>query len=148
MVENFLIRGCTMESGKIMSCAQLQEMEAVLARKLLSIGVECVIVIDMAGNTVISKGDGAQKYDVSSFAALAAGNFASVDAMAKLIGEEEFSLLFHKGHDSSIHFSRINEELLLVCLFGHDLSLGFLRLNVADSIRQIKGIWDREEADV
>ncbi len=134
-----------MKACKIMSCAQLQRIEAVLAQRLLSIGVDCVIVVDMAGNTVISKGDGAQKYDISSLAALAAGNFASVDAMAKLIGEEEFSLLFHKGQDSSIHFSRINEELLLVCLFGHDLSLGFLRLNVADSIRQIKDIWDREE---
>ncbi len=134
-----------MNACKIISCAQLQEIEAVLAGKLLTIGVECVIVVDMAGNTVLSKGNGAQKYDISSFAALAAGNFASVDAMAKLIGEEEFSLLFHKGQDSSIHFSRINEELLLVCLFGHDLSLGFLRLNVGDSIRQINTIWDREE---
>ncbi len=129
----------------VMNGAQLQEMETVLDEKLLAIGVECVLVIDMAGNIVLSKGDGAQKYDIPSFAALAAGNFASVDAMAKLIGEEEFSLLFHKGQDSSIHFSRINEELLLVCLFGHDLSLGFLRLNVGDTISHIQEIWNTIE---
>ncbi len=125
---------------EIMNGAQLYEMETVLEEKLLSIGVGCVLVIDMAGNTVVSKGDGAGKYDIAALAALAAGNFASVDAMAKLIGEEEFSLLFHKGDDLSIHFSRINEELLLVCLFRSDVSLGFLRLNVGDVIDEIDEI--------
>ncbi len=129
-----------MKECGIMSGTQLQEMEHVLEEKLLTIGVDCVLVVDMAGNTVVSKSDGAQQYDVAALAALAAGNFASVDAMAKLIGEDEFSLLFHKGNDLSIHFSRINEELLLVCLFCSDLSLGFLRLSVGDAIEQIQQI--------
>ncbi len=123
-----------------MNGTQLYRMEAVLEEKLLPIGVGCALVIDMAGNTVVSKGDGAEKYDVAALAALAAGNFASVNAMAKLIGEEEFSLLFHKGDDLSIHFSRVNEEFLLVCLFRNDVSLGLLRLNVSDVIDEIDEI--------
>lgn len=121
---------------------QLQKIDMILEEKLLNIGVECVIMVDMAGNTVTSLNKGLASYDISSFAALAAGNFASVDAMAKLIGEQEFSLLFHKGQKSSIHFSKINEELLLVSLFRHDISLGFLRLNVGDAIEQIRTLWD------
>ena len=83
------------------------------------------------------------KYDVYSFAALAAGNFATVDAMAKLVGEQEFSLLFHKGQDSNIHFSKIDDELLLISMFGKEISLGFLRLNVVDAIERIRGIWEK-----
>lgn len=124
----------------IVSQDQLEKIDQILEDKLLKLGVECAIVIDMAGNTITVKDNGTSKYDVYSFAALAAGNFATVDAMAKLIGEQEFSLLFHKGQDSSIHFSRINEELLLISLFGRDISLGFLRLNVVDAIDQIRAL--------
>ncbi len=126
----------------IISQDQLEKVDEILDEKLLRLGVECVIIIDMAGNTITAKDNGTNKYDVYSFAALAAGNFATVDAMAKLIGEQEFSLLFHKGQDSSIHFSKINDELLLISLFGRDISLGFLRLSVVDAIEQIRDIWE------
>ena len=125
----------------IVSQDQLEKIDDTLEEKLLKLGVECVIIIDMAGNTITAKDNGTNKYDVYSFAALAAGNFATVDAMAKLIGEQEFSLLFHKGQESSIHFSKINDELLLISLFGRDISLGFLRLNVVDVINQIRTLW-------
>ncbi|MBM9520526.1 roadblock/LC7 domain-containing protein [Desulforhopalus vacuolatus] len=125
----------------IVSQDQLEKIEAILEEKLVKLGVDCVIVIDMAGNTITARGKGISKYDVYSFAALAAGNFATVDAMAKIIGEQEFSLLFHKGETSSIHFSKINDELLLISLFGRDISLGFLRLNVVEAIDQIRALW-------
>ncbi|MCK9173903.1 MAG: roadblock/LC7 domain-containing protein [Desulforhopalus sp.] len=124
----------------IVSQDQLEKIDAILEEKLVKLGVDCAIVIDMAGNTITAKDNGTSNYDVYSFAALAAGNFATVDAMAKLIGEQEFSLLFNKGQDSSIHFSRINDELLLISLFGRDISLGFLRLNVVDAIDQIRAL--------
>ena len=102
----------------IVSQEQIEQIDAILTDKLIKLGVDCVIVIDMAGNIITAKDNSENKYDVYSFAALAAGNFATVDAMAKLVGEEEFSLLFHKGQESSIHFSKIDEELLLISMFG------------------------------
>jgi len=122
---------------------QLEKIDKILNENLIEIGVDCVIIIDMAGNIITAKDNGTSKYDVYSFAALAAGNFATVDAMAKLVGEQEFSLLFHKGDDSSIHFSKIDDELLLISMFGTNISLGFLRLNVLKSIEKIKKLWER-----
>src|SRR5210317_1446849 len=127
----------------IVSQEQLEQIDGILTDKLIKLGVDCVIVIDMAGNIITAKDNSENKYDVYSFAALAAGNFATVDAMAKLVGEEEFSLLFHKGQESSIHFSKIDEELLLISMFGQEISLGFLRLNVVDVIEQIKRLWNK-----
>jgi len=121
----------------VVSQEQLEKIDEILAEKLIKIGVDCVIVIDMAGNIITAKDNGRSKYDVYSFAALAAGNFATVDAMAKLVGEQEFSLLFHKGTDCNIHFSKIDDELLLISMFGKDISLGFLRLNVIEAIEKI-----------
>ena len=60
--------------------------------------------------------------------------------MAKIVGEEDFSLLFHKGESESIHFSKIDDELLLVTIFGKDVSLGFLRLKVTEATKKIKSI--------
>ena len=127
----------------IVSQEQIEQIDAILTDKLIKLGVDCVIVIDMAGNIITAKDNSENKYDVYSFAALAAGNFATVDAMAKLVGEEEFSLLFHKGQESSIHFSKIDEELLLISMFGQEISLGFLRLNVVDVIEQIRRLWNK-----
>ncbi|MBA3007074.1 MAG: roadblock/LC7 domain-containing protein [Proteobacteria bacterium] len=129
----------------IVSQEQLEAIEEILTQKLIKLGVDCAIIIDMAGNIITVKDNSKSKYDIYSFAALAAGNFATVDAMAKLVGETEFSLLFHKGQDSNIHFSKIDDELLLITMFGRDISLGFLRLNVVEAIDQIKKVWDRQE---
>lgn len=127
----------------IVSQEQLEQIEVILVEKLINLGVNCVIIIDLAGNIITAKDNGENKYDVYSFAALAAGNFATVDAMAKLVGEQEFSLLFHKGQDSNIHFSKINDELLLISMFGREISLGFLRLNVVEAIEKIKKVWEK-----
>lgn len=70
-------------------------------------------------------------------AALAAGNFGAVSAMANMIGEQDFSLLFHKGEEESIHFSKVMEDFLLITIFGGDISLGFVRLKVTESIGKI-----------
>ena len=126
----------------IVSQEQLEQIDTILSSKLIKLGVDCVIIIDMAGNIITAKDNGESKYDVYSFAALAAGNFATVDAMAKLVGEAEFSLLFHKGQESNIHFSKIDDELLLISMFGKEISPGFLRLNVVEAIEQIRKVWE------
>lgn len=128
----------------IVSQEQLEKIDQIIVSKLIDLGVDCAIIIDMAGNIITAKDNGESKYDVYSFAALAAGNFATVDAMAKLVGEQEFSLLFHKGQDSNIHFSKIDDELLLISMFGREISLGFLRLNVVEAIEQIRKLWGHE----
>jgi predicted regulator of Ras-like GTPase activity (Roadblock/LC7/MglB family) len=94
----------------------------------------------MAGNIIANKDNGQTKHDVYSLAALAAGNFGAVSAMAKIIGEGEFSLLFHKGKKENIHFNKIITEFLLITIFSNDISLGFLRLKVNEAVEKIKEI--------
>ena len=119
---------------------QLTKIEEVLQEDLMGMGVHCVIFIDMAGNIVVNLDDGNIKHDVYSLAALAAGNFGAVSAMAQMIGEEDFSLLFHKGEKESIHFSKVLNDFLLIIIFGHEISLGLLRLKVTESIEKIEKI--------
>jgi len=119
---------------------QFESIEGILSEELIALGVRCVLLIDLAGNIIVNLDDGDLEHDIYSLAALAAGNFGAVSAMAKIVGEEDFSLLFHKGESESIHFSKIDDELLLVTIFGKDVSLGFLRLKVTEATKKIKEI--------
>lgn len=117
---------------------ELDGIEQILKADLIDVGVHCVFLIDMAGNIIASLDNGENQHDIYSLAALAAGNFGAVSTMAKIIGEEEFSLLFHKGQKESIHFSKVLSDFLLITIFGQEISLGFLRLKVAEAIEKIK----------
>jgi predicted regulator of Ras-like GTPase activity (Roadblock/LC7/MglB family) len=119
---------------------QLNEIEDTLQKDIIDLGVKCVVLIDMAGNILATRDDGARKHDIYSLAALAAGNFGAVSAMAKIIGEDEFSLLFHKGKSENIHFSKVMDEFLLVTIFSNEVSLGFLRLKVSEAVAKISAV--------
>ena len=119
---------------------QINSIDKILQEDLIEEGVHSVILIDMAGNIISDFDNGKKKHDVYSLAALAAGNFGAVSTMAKMIGEEDFSLLFHKGEEESIHFSKVTEDYLLITIFGSDMSLGFMRLKVNESTRKITKI--------
>lgn len=120
---------------------QLEHIENVLGEDLIKSGVHSVLLIDMAGNIIAKCDNGNCDHDLYSLAALASANFAAVDTMAKIVGEEEFSLLFHKGEKESIHFSKVNNEFLLITIFGKEVALGLLRLKVAEAVEKINSVW-------
>jgi len=122
---------------------QLDEIEKILKKDLVESGVHVVLLSDMAGNIIAKADNGRCSHDIYSLAALASANFAAVDTMAKIVGEEEFSLLFHKGENENIHFSKVHENFLLITIFGKEVSLGLLRLKVTESIEKIKRAWSK-----
>ncbi len=125
---------------------QLDQLDDVLHRDFSDIGVQCIFLIDMAGNIISNAENGHIAHDIYSLAALAAGNFGAVSSMAKIIGEDEFSLLFHKGEKESIHFSKVMSDFLLITIFGKEVSLGFLRLKVAEATEKIEKILGPSDA--
>ena len=120
---------------------QLDQTESILEKDLIKSGVNIALVVDMAGHIIANSRSDDCNHDVYSLAALAAGNFGAVNAMAQIVGEEEFSLLFHKGQDENLHFSKVSEEILLITTFSNDISLGFLRLKIAEAIEKIRSLW-------
>ena len=121
----------------IFSKSQLNAIEELIDTRLMGSGIECVILMNQAGNTIAERNTGNCDINVPAFAALAAGNFAAVDAMAKMVGESEFALLFHKGEKVNVHFSKVDQEMFLITMFNTQITLGLIRLKVDEVIDEL-----------
>ena len=124
----------------ILGQKQLDKIHETLTENLISSGVQSVMLIDTAGNVIASINHGKESIDLYSLAALAAANFGAMSCMARIVGEDEFSLLFHKGEKENIYFSKVNEELLLVNIFTNQISLGFIRLKMSKVVEELLSI--------
>lgn len=107
------------------------EKELIKLNKLSNAKVSCLV--DKDGQMIASVGETAD-IDTTSLASLTAGNIAATGGMAKLLGEKEFSLLFHEGEKDNIHISLIGQRAILVVIFDHRSSLGLVRLRAKKSV--------------
>jgi predicted regulator of Ras-like GTPase activity (Roadblock/LC7/MglB family) len=90
---------------------------------------KAVFLIDKNGQQIAAAGE-VEQFDTTSLASLTAGNVAATDGLAKLIGEREFSVLFHEGQRDHIHISIVAKRAILVVIFDDRSSLGLVRLRV------------------
>ncbi|HLO10511.1 MAG TPA: roadblock/LC7 domain-containing protein [Desulfobacteria bacterium] len=109
---------------------------SVLRRLLVDATAKVVFLVDKDGTLVASAGD-AVGFDTTSLASLAAGNIAATGGLANLIGEKEFSILFHEGERDNMHLSIVAERLILVIVFDRRSSVGLVRLRVRQATARL-----------
>jgi predicted regulator of Ras-like GTPase activity (Roadblock/LC7/MglB family) len=103
-----------------------------------------VFLIDKNGQQIAAVGD-VNLVDATSLASLTAGNVAATDGLAKLIGEKEFSILFHEGRKDNIHISIVGQRLILVVIFDERSSLGLVRLRVRKASAEMERVLNEME---
>jgi predicted regulator of Ras-like GTPase activity (Roadblock/LC7/MglB family) len=116
-----------------------RRLAAVLQRLCEDSKSRAVFLIDKAGQLIASAGETAS-IDTTSLASLTAGNIAATGGLAQLLGEKEFSVLFHEGEKDHLHISLVGQRGILVVLFDRRSSLGLVRLRVkraAEDIGQV-----------
>jgi predicted regulator of Ras-like GTPase activity (Roadblock/LC7/MglB family) len=128
----------------VLTASVLEETRTQIENTLIKAGVNNVLLVDEAGNIVVACGHKIDNMDTISLAALAAANFGATSQIAKLIGEDDFTLLFHKGKKDSIHVARIGTDLILVTIFGDNVSLGLIRLRVTQLAKAIEKAFGQE----
>ena len=96
-----------------------------------------VFLVDKNGQQIAVQGD-MRGVDATSLASLTAGNVAATDGLAKLIGEKEFSILFHEGEKDNIHISLVAQRVILVVIFDEKSSLGLVRLRVKKASQELE----------
>ena len=120
---------------------EFHHLEEALRRLRQDANAKAVFLIDKNGQQIAAAGE-IDQFDTTSLASLTAGNVAATDGLAKLIGEREFSVLFHEGQQDHIHISIVANRAILVVIFDERSSLGLVRLRVKRSSGDLERIFE------
>ena len=105
----------------------IERIAKTLVTFLKNANARCVLLVDKDGHLVTKEGE-SSTYDMDTISALVAGSFAATKQMAKLLGEEEFSIMFHQGKKDNIQLSLVGERTILAVIFDDKTTLGMVRL--------------------
>jgi predicted regulator of Ras-like GTPase activity (Roadblock/LC7/MglB family) len=114
-------------------------IDAVLRRFLSDSSCSAVVLIDRSGQPLAEAGT-ARTLDVGSVGALAAAAFSATAALAQLLGESEFSVLFHEGVKESMHVSTVDEQTILLAIFDEHTTIGMVRLFAREACASIGAV--------
>ncbi len=120
---------------------EIHLLEDVLQRLRHDANARAVFLIDKNGQQISAAGE-IEQFDTTSLASLTAGNVAATDSLAKLIGEREFSVLFHEGQRDHIHISIVARRAILLVIFDERSSLGLVRLRVKRAATEFEKIFE------
>lgn len=106
------------------------------------------VVCDSGGYVLAQEGRETQ--DPLLLSALGAGVFAASRELARMLGEDEFSAVFHQGERKSILIRAVNSEVLLVIIFSRADVVGLVRMYAspaADELRRLFHALNERGAD-
>ena len=121
---------------------EYQQIKDILQRLQVDSNSKLVFLVDKNGQQIATAGD-IRGVDATSLASLTAGNVAATDGLAKLIGEKEFSILFHEGERDNIHISLVAQRVILVVIFDEKSSLGLVRLRVKKASGELERTFEQ-----
>lgn len=112
-----------------------------LRRFLDETGSVCAMLVDRSGQLVTTVGD-APGLDATTFATLTAADFGANDQLARILGETEFSSLFHQGERESVYVADVARRLILVVIFDSRTSVGLVKLKLKPQVEELTALLD------
>jgi predicted regulator of Ras-like GTPase activity (Roadblock/LC7/MglB family) len=125
----------------VMYDEEFKQVNVVIEKLLREANAKVIFLVDKNGQLISGVGE-TERFDTTSLASLTAGNIAATGGMAKLIGEKEFSILFHEGEKDNLHISIVAGRVILVVLFDARSSLGLVRLRVKKASEELATIFE------
>lgn len=102
---------------------------------------KCNILIDQEGH-MVTKAGSTEDFDMQAVSALVAGSYAATREMARLLGEDEFSVLFHQGKRDNIQLTLIGDRTILATVFDERTTIGMVRLYAKEASEKLTKIFD------
>jgi predicted regulator of Ras-like GTPase activity (Roadblock/LC7/MglB family) len=112
-----------------------------LSALLRETNVKSLMLVDRNGQVVANVG-APPEFDPQAFASLTAADFSANDQLAKMIGEHEFSSLFHQGEKESMYLADVARRVILVALFDSRTTLGLVRLKVRGTVEILSQVFE------
>ena len=118
----------------------VDQIDKLLAEFLRLSGAKCALLIDKEGHLVTKRGE-LRTIDIDTISALVAGSFAATKEMARLLGEDEFTAMFHQGERDNIQLSLVGDRTLLTILFDDRTTVGMVRLYAGETAKKLADIY-------
>ena len=115
---------------------ELERVDRLLESFVSEAGARCALLLDRDGRPVTAFGDTGD-LDETSFASLAAADFEASDQLAGLLGEREFTSLYHQGETGSMYLSEIAGVAILAAVFDRRTTLGMVRLKTREVVPEL-----------
>jgi predicted regulator of Ras-like GTPase activity (Roadblock/LC7/MglB family) len=125
----------------------VRDVNRLLREFLKASNAKCAMLIDREGHMVTRQGV-TRDIDMDTISALVAGSFAATREMARVLGEDEFSVLFHQGKTDNIQLSLVGDRTLLTVLFDEATTVGMVRLYAADTAKRLTELFAQHESEV
>lgn len=117
-------------------------IRTVLQKFLFDSNARCALLVDRSGQLVATVGE-RPNFDPTAFATLTAADFSANDQLAKLVGENDFSSLFHQGDNASMYLADVARRVILVVLFDSRTTLGLVRLKMKETVIQLTKLFEQ-----
>jgi predicted regulator of Ras-like GTPase activity (Roadblock/LC7/MglB family) len=118
----------------------LGRIDRVLTEFLRLSGATSVILVDKEGHMITRAGK-TSTFDQDTVSALVAGSFSATREMARLLGEKEFTALYHQGERDNIQLSLVGDRTILTVMFDDSTTLGMVRLYVNEAVRKLEDLF-------
>lgn len=129
----------------------IERLNIVLSQLVAKANLLLAVLINKDGRLLTSQGC-LEQVDTISMAALVAGNSASTLAIAQLMGENEFSTMYHQGKDKHIFIATVDDNTFLSLVFDDRTNIDRVKVFVRQFDRQLKAslsqVYDKTEDQV
>lgn len=125
---------------------QIEEIDKALIKLIKGAEAKCALLVDKDGYLITRQGF-THSLDTTALSALLAGSFASTKEIARLVGEPEFSVLFHQGKRDHIHLCLIGERTILAVIFDDRTTIGMVRLYSKEVSEDLAKILSQAQKD-
>ncbi len=127
-------------AGLDLSMEQLDQIDRCLDEMLWETEAHCILLADISGQLISEKGT-TQGMNTAVLSALAAGELAATNELARLVGEPaRFKLLLHEGERQGVYLSDVGEEMILVAVFDISTAIGMVRLYIRKIVKDLLAI--------
>jgi predicted regulator of Ras-like GTPase activity (Roadblock/LC7/MglB family) len=118
----------------------ITKIEKVMEEFLKLSQAKSVLLVDKDGHMITRVGSEIE-FNHDTISALVAGSFAATKEMAKILGEDEFSALFHQGERDNIMLSLVGDRTILTVIFDESTTLGMIRLYVSETVTKLNDVF-------
>jgi len=120
--------------------ADMSRIDEAIKELLTNARAQSAMLVDKDGH-MITKHGVASGFDPETVSALVAGSFAATRQVATMLGENEFSAIFHQGKRGSIQISIVGERAILAVVFNDDTTVGMVRLYADQAVKRLVAIF-------